>query len=136
MEQLYSQTIHTFIFGKQESQEILLQFLNDTMDRLHILIYKYVEGLVSIACEMLVYHHSFTSIRILSKLHQKCHLRIQDYYPLILVSIAECYPMAKGVFKSALIELLELMKDDSMVLRDLQALVDYDSVYKDLVINV
>jgi hypothetical protein len=137
-ELLYEGMLQPFVYCRSaETQLIFIHAMTDLIDPLHVLIFKYLEGMLSIACEIIpIYNHCarMECMRLINKLYDVGYVRFEDYFPKVLVAIAEAWRFgATDELKSELHQFACKIKNEPAIETDLQALVSFDPIYKGLV---
>jgi hypothetical protein len=137
-ELLHEGIMQSFVYCRSaETQQIFIRAMVDLVDLLHVLIFKYLEGLLSIACEILpIYNHCarMDCMKLLNKLYDVAYVRFEDYYPKVLIAIAEAWRFGSNDQLKEELRLFALrIKHEPAIQTDLQALVSFDPIYEQLV---
>jgi hypothetical protein len=135
---LYNGIIQPFIYCKTpEIQLIFINFINELIEPLHIHIFKYLKGLVSIACEILPLpnHCARLSImKMLFKLYSNAMPRFECYLPEILVAIAEAWRFGSSKeLRAEMQDFVQLFRYKDSMQEDLDALISFDTTYNELI---
>jgi hypothetical protein len=137
---LYAGIMQPFIYCRSsEVQLIFIDAINDLIEPLHILIFKYLQGLMSIACEivpMMNHCARLSCMKMVRTLHSICYVRFDQYYPALLVAIAEAWRFGSDEeLKKELFDFVQIIKREESIQFDLEALVSLDDIYKELIGN-